>query len=294
MLLAASLVACAPARTADTTALVGEPERHYEPYVLNSLGEDRTFYSSHEQDKQLIEQFPWWLKKDKGTFLEMGALDGKRVSNTKFFYDSLGWRGVLVEPQSACREMIAQHRPEDTVFANASCADFKTLAFDQVPGECVGGVGGSAFLTDKRKKDIEAKTVQVGCSPIGHMLKQAGLSKVDLWSLDVEGSEHEVLKVRLFALDPSAHLRSRAPLLLPPFSLSCALSLQGMDWAHIPVHALLIEMIAVNHPRGEAALEDIRSLLRANGFKFVKKMGTAAWDELWENESWYSQTLPAQ
>lgn len=256
------MVACAPARTADTTALVGEPERHYEPYVLNSLGEDRTFYSSHEQDKQLIEQFPWWLKKDKGTFLEMGALDGKRVSNTKFFYDSLGWRGVLVEPQSECREMIAQHRPEDTVFANASCADFKTLAFDQVPGECVGGVGGSAFLTDKRKKDIEAKTVQVGCSPIGHMLKQAGLSKVDLWSLDVEGSEHEVLK--------------------------------GMDWAHIPVHALLIEMIAVNHPRGEAALEDIRSLLRANGFKFVKKMGTAAWDELWENESWYSQTLPAQ
>jgi len=257
MLCLASLVASAPAAASEpaaATALVSEPERHYEPYVLNSLGEDRTFYSSHEQDKQLIENFPWWLEKKSGTYLEMGALDGKRVSNTKFFYDSLGWRGVLVEPQAACREMIKENRPDDRVFANASCADFATLSFDHVPGECVGGVGGSAFLTDDRKQDIASKTVQVGCSPIGHMLKQAGVSKIDLWSLDVEGSEHEVLK--------------------------------GMDWAHIPVHTILIEMLSTNHPEGESALEDIRSLLRANGFKFVKKMGTAAWDELWENESW--------
>lgn len=233
-------------------------ERHRKPYTLFSLGENRTFYSLHEQDRQLIETYPHWLTHLEGkTLLEMGALDGITVSNTKFFHD-LGWRGVLVEPQDACREQIALHRPEDVVFANASCADFTSFPLEQVPGQCIGGVGGDQFLTTERKTNTPGlKTSQVGCSPIGHMLKVANVTKLDLWSLDVEGAELEVLR--------------------------------GMDWAHIPVHTLLIEMLPGNNPKGEAGLEEIRALLRANGMRFVKKMGTAGWDELWEDPTWYER-----
>ena len=252
---AAALSSASPASTTALTENSEAPADHYEPYGQLVLGEMRTFYAKHEQDRMLIEQYPHWLTHSTGkTYLEMGALDGQRVSNTKFFYDS-GWRGVLVEPQAACREKIAELRPEDTTFSNASCADFMTLTMAQVPGECVGGVGGADFVSEERKADTKGlQDVKVGCSPIGHMLRAAGLTKVDLWSLDVEGAELEVLK--------------------------------GMDWAHIPVHALLIEMLPQNNPNGEAGLAEIRTLLRANGLQFVKKMGTAGWDELWENADW--------
>jgi len=239
-----------------------EQTQHYTPYVRFAFGINRTFYSLHEQDRMLIDQYPGWMSwSGEKTFLEMGALDGQRVSNTKFFYDDLGWRGVLVEPQPACRPLIERVRPNDRVFSNASCADFGTLNLDITPGECLGGVGGDDFLTEARKSTMAGlQRLEVGCSPIGHMLSVAGVKQLDLWSLDVEGAEYDVLL--------------------------------GMDWAHVPVHALLIEMLAVNNPRGEAGLEDIRSLLRANGMRFVRKMGTAGWDELWQNVAWDPESLP--
>lgn len=163
---------------------------HHEPYSLDVLGERRIFYAKHEQDRQLIEEYPHWLTHRTGkTYLEMGALDGVTVSNTKFFYD-LGWRGVLVEPQDACRALIARHRPEDIVYANASCAGFASFPLEQVVGECVGGVGGRDYLNERREDSLpNATTVDVSCSPIGHMLRLANVTKLDLWSLDVEGAE---------------------------------------------------------------------------------------------------------
>lgn len=205
----------------------------------------------------LIEHYSGWVGGKPGTFLEMGALDGQRVSNTKFFYDDLGWRGVLVEPQPACRPLIEASRPDDRLFTNASCADFGSLTLDIVAGECVGGAMGDDHITNNRKASMANKAVQrlkVGCAPIGHMLHVAGVKELDLWSLDVEGSEYDVLL--------------------------------GMDWAHIRVNALLIEMLPAVNPSGAAGIDEIRTLLRANGMRFVRKMGTAGWDELWQNEAW--------
>lgn len=64
-----------------------------------------------------------------------------------------------------------------------------------------------------------------------------------------------------------------------------------MDWAHIPVHTLVIEMLPANNPSGESGLNEIRDLLRANGMRFVRKLGTAGWDELWEDATWYTRDM---
>ena len=34
----------------------------------------------------------------QGFYIEMGAFNGHTYSNTKFFHDTLDWRGLLIEP----------------------------------------------------------------------------------------------------------------------------------------------------------------------------------------------------
>jgi hypothetical protein len=58
-----------------------------------------------------------------GTFVELGALDGVLFSNTKFYEDTLGWTGVLIEAQpsnaAACKVRSAAGSPHQREVAAA-------------------------------------------------------------------------------------------------------------------------------------------------------------------------------
>jgi hypothetical protein len=60
-----------------------------------------------------------------GTYVEMGAADGKSVSNTIFFERHLGWSGVLIEPSAAFERLrITRGRnPRNTLLNEACCAE---------------------------------------------------------------------------------------------------------------------------------------------------------------------------
>jgi hypothetical protein len=47
----------------------------------------------------------------KGTYIELGAFDGKTESNTIFFDKCLGWEGLLIEGQSDSYEKVILNRP---------------------------------------------------------------------------------------------------------------------------------------------------------------------------------------
>lgn len=221
-------------------------------------GKSATFYSQFNEDEDLLARHPDWLSIN-GTYLEMGALDGFRLSNTMFFYETLGWRGVLVEPQPACEAGMRTHRGEDHIFTNATCASFQTLKFRLPDGDtCAAGSGGDGFMAGEMRSRQDPLDLTVGCSPIGHMLNLAGVRKLDLWSLDVEGAELEALR--------------------------------GHDWENIPVHVVLIEMLPGNNPRGEAGLHEVRSFLHERGFmNGGRSVGTAGYDEVWEHPRFAEQ-----
>ena len=54
------------------------------------------YYSQCQEDVFLNSNI--FKNKKKGTYIELGALDGVLYSNTKFFEDVLGWKGILIEP----------------------------------------------------------------------------------------------------------------------------------------------------------------------------------------------------
>jgi hypothetical protein len=69
------------------------------------------FYSQQGEDKEIFEQYYKSRHKKNGIFVELGALDGITYSNTKFFEDTLKWRGILIEPVVENYEKLIKNRP---------------------------------------------------------------------------------------------------------------------------------------------------------------------------------------
>ena len=59
----------------------------------------------------------------------MGALDGVIYSNTKFFEDSRGWRGLLIEPKEEAFRALAGNRPNSLALNAAVCSEKKDVHF---------------------------------------------------------------------------------------------------------------------------------------------------------------------
>jgi FkbM family methyltransferase len=199
-----------------------------------------TFYGQCGEDKLVYERY--FQGKRNGIFLELGALDGVTYSNTKFFEDTLGWSGVLIEPVPKAFELCKQQRPRSLVY-NCIISSSSTPLEIYVNG-AVSSVKDHTteeyFNGWHKGKDIN--TVTVPSRRLDDILHGAGLSRIDFWSLDVEGSEYEVLKT--------------------------------MDW-EIRVGVLCIEMSGGSASEMNDAC---RELLRQNEFKFD---GLAAHNELW-------------
>eukprot|EP00963_Diacronema_lutheri_P004780 scaffold359_cov372-Pavlova_lutheri.AAC.6 len=57
----------------------------------------------------------------KGSYLELGALDGLRFSNSYLFSKALNWTGTLVEASPTNFKKLKANRPKDALFHNAIC-----------------------------------------------------------------------------------------------------------------------------------------------------------------------------
>lgn len=200
----------------------------------------RRFYGQMGEDKFVFEHF--FLNKRNGVFLEMGAYDGVTYSNTKFFEDSMGWKGILIEPVPAYASIARDNRPRSIVY---NCA----VTQSQNPVEIYVNNAVSSVkehTTDEyyngwhNGKNIQL--IQVPSRRLDDILHERGVKHIDFWSLDVEGSEYDVL--------------------------------QTMDWS-IPVDVICIEMCGGEN---EDMNEKCRELFRVHGYRLYKPF---AHNEIW-------------
>ena len=78
----------------------------------------------------VIQKF---LNYSNGLYVEAGANDGITSSNTLFLEQTLGWRGVLVEPSKSAFDMCVKSRSAKNIFARAalvSDSSIKTVLGD--------------------------------------------------------------------------------------------------------------------------------------------------------------------
>ena len=141
------------------------------------------------REKELIWKF-FGQKKD-GFFIEVGANDPKGGSQT-WLLEQKGWRGILVEPQSAFYQRLVEERKNSKVY-RAACASPEARGTATLHLADLDGF--STLCPDKNPQDVKFQgTETVTVMTLDDIIEKEGNPRVDFVSIDVEGGEMEVLR----------------------------------------------------------------------------------------------------
>ena len=146
------------------------------------------------------------LEAGQRSYVEIGALDGLKYSNTLMLEHALGFGGVLIEGHPINAKKLARYRGVGGLFQwdrrgrnhivrEAVCSGRGTLTYTGLPG--LGTAGGIEQMSMGYKAAWKSRfrhNFTVPCRPIGEMIREAGLKHIDFFSLDVEGAELLVLQ----------------------------------------------------------------------------------------------------
>jgi hypothetical protein len=158
-------------------------------FWLDTPGTDyTTFYSQYHQDAFLFYNF-FRCRDGPGSYLDIGAYQPKRFSNTWFFDRCLGWRGICAEadPQQA-----APFRTDRSCFVIAQAVSV-AAGVGSLSGMDWGGVLIRDYMAGGGAQTTITTMNQVLLDAGWVTNETKGVITVDFLSLDVENHELEVL-----------------------------------------------------------------------------------------------------
>lgn len=123
-----------------------------------------------------------------GTFIEVGANDGITQSNTKLLEECYGWTGILVEPSDVLFNRLCLNRP------NAKCFQCALGSFDKDGTYIYGDFDGNLMSSINGDRLQRSAGNQVLIRSLQSILDEVGLKHINLFSLDTEGYELNILK----------------------------------------------------------------------------------------------------
>ncbi|XP_069181722.1 protein Star-like [Procambarus clarkii] len=150
-----------------------------------------------------------------GFFVEAGAYDGERVSNTLRLEKELGWTGLLIEPNhESYSKLTTKHRkawtsntclstenhPKEQVLVslvkrlNSELSLQERMAAHRRIGSYLLGVKLNNTAYDRFIDTSDKSYSVVQCFPLASYLLALKVSTVDFLSLDIQGAEKSVLK----------------------------------------------------------------------------------------------------
>ena len=199
------------------------------------------YYSQCGEDQFLNDYI--FKNKKNGTYIELGALDGFDYSNTKFFEDTLNWKGILIEPHPDKFNLLKENRPNNFLFNNLiSCHEeplvFRYMIYDHAAASGVENTLPQEHFDNYFESNNEwvqslpQNKILIKPKKLSEIVRETNLTHIDLLSLDVEGHEYEVL--------------------------------QSWDFS-IPIDVILIEVLG-NQPEKH---ELCREILIKNKYKFI-------------------------
>ncbi len=158
----------------------------------------------HAMDRRLAELMPW----RGGTFVEAGAHDGYTQSNTYFLERHRGWSGVLVEPVPELRVKCERRRPRAQVFG---CALVGPDHVRETVAMHFGDLTSTADDPAHTRPGLDASgregySVEVPARTLSAVLDAAGLERIDVMVLDLEGLELAALAGLDFERHSPEHL----------------------------------------------------------------------------------------
>lgn len=131
-----------------------------------------------------------------GVYLDVGAHDGVKRSNTVSF-EVAGWKGMCIEPHPFYFAKCRYHRPKAiVVHAAAASADKENVPFYTTEFGALSTLNKEMgpFFKEHFNCFSSFKEVKVPTRKVDTLLAQHKFTHLDFVSIDVEGSEMEVLK----------------------------------------------------------------------------------------------------
>lgn len=147
-------------------------------------------YSQEAQDLKVLLHYK--LKKD-GYFLEIGASDGIKFSNTYLLEQKYNWSGICVEPIKDNYEKLIKNRSchccDNAVYSNSN----EELTFNIYECNLFSGLDKhiNTFIDHPIKEKVIVKTITL----TDILVAYSAPLFIEYMSLDTEGSEYEILRV---------------------------------------------------------------------------------------------------
>ncbi len=197
-------------------------------------------YSQSGEDVYLLNNI--FDNKTNGIYIEMGALDGVLYSNTKMYQEFFDWRGILIEPHPIKFKDLCVNRPNNFLFNDLVSNSTEELKFRYFVNTHAAVSGVETTLSQhhfdeyfenavRGDKYLPQSSVMIKPKSLTEIIKCTNISHIDLFSLDVEGHEYEVLS--------------------------------SWDFS-IPIDVILLETLGVQPERDQLC----RDLLLSKGYRF--------------------------
>lgn len=148
------------------------------------------FYSQYGQDIFVSGFF----ERKPGVFIDIGAYDGIKLSNTYYLEKELGWKGICVEPSQKIFPLLYSNR--DNICVNKAITEsIGTVEFSEVIGDdFMSGIFES--FNNHIKDDYKDKVIKysIETTDINNLLDSYKMYDIDYMSIDTEGSENIILR----------------------------------------------------------------------------------------------------
>lgn len=164
--------------------------------IQNFMGEH--YFGQFETDRFISSYFE---EDFIGSCVEVGAVDGIDMSNTLFF-EKRGWKCLCVEAQPHFAKALIQNRENGVHCAITSNADidwipFYSVLMNGVKTNALSGLALDQRLIDQHigyGYDIQVEEILVPAKTLALCIQQNFDIDIDFISIDVEGTELDVLQ----------------------------------------------------------------------------------------------------
>ena len=211
------------------------------------------YHSQYKQDQYMNEWFFHNMR--DGIFVDIGAHNGSTYSNSLFYEEDLGWKGICVEPMPEVFAQLQQCRKAICVQAcitnTTGIKDFLRVTSPHIDTEMLSGLLDKYDPKHLQRVNHEIahyggkkEVIQVMCYTLNDLVKEYGLPYIDYLSIDTEGGELDILK--------------------------------SINFDTLAIHIIDVEN---NFPNDAS----IRLFMESKGFRFVARVNC---DEVYENMQW--------
>lgn len=134
------------------------------------------------------------LKKEKGFYVDVGANDSDRFSNTRLFYKQ-GWSGINVEPDAELFKKLSKKRTRDINLNIGIGKESSILTFYKIIPHTLSTFSKEDAEMSVRQGFRMVGTVDVPIERLEDVLdREAAGKEIDFISIDTEGLDMDVLR----------------------------------------------------------------------------------------------------